>query len=228
MIEPPYEWAKSERHIYDYYKYVTDRTNIAIILLNTPHSGRLMSPDLLSSLADFPAVCAVKDGINDWNLANRHWKAVHDRVVLSLPREEEAMMCLMYWKQQVQLGTSAIFQLQTQDWKPVRRYVELAYQGRYDEAFEIWSALGELREMWSDKYEALFSGSPEHPIVWTKAWMDVMGMKGGRVRTPARNLDPAVKAEYQKNIKEAIARAQANPLFQRAPYLEGAVAAARS
>src|SRR3546814_126927 len=49
MLEVPYEHAKSDQMIYEYFKYVADRTDIGIIVLNTPHSGRLLSPELLRS-----------------------------------------------------------------------------------------------------------------------------------------------------------------------------------
>lgn len=224
MIEPPYEWAKSEGMIYQFYKYVAENTDVGIILLNTPHSGRIMSPELLDKLADIPAVCAIKDGINDWTTARSHWEKVHDRIVFSLPREEEALACLMYLKQQVQLGTSAVFCLQTQDWKPVKRYVELAYEGRYEDAFKIWAALGPLRDLWSSMHTVLWSANAEHPIVWAKAWCEVMGMKGGKVRGPGRNLEPEVKAEFQKRIRETLARTQADPVFHSAPFLAEPVA----
>jgi 4-hydroxy-tetrahydrodipicolinate synthase len=225
MIEPPYEWSKSEAHIYEYYRYIADHTDVGIILLNTPHSGRIMSSELLSKLADIPAVCALKDGINDWTTAAGHWTAVHDRIVFSLPREEEALACLMYLKQQVQLGTSAVFCLQTQDWKPVKRYVELAYQGRYEDAFKVWAALGPLRNLWSQMHTVLWSANAEHPVVWAKAWCEVMGMKGGKVRAPAHNLEPAVKAEFQRRIRETLEETRRNPVFAQAPFLEEPVPA---
>jgi dihydrodipicolinate synthase/N-acetylneuraminate lyase len=131
----------------------------------------------------------------------------------------------MYLKQQVQLGTSAVFCLQTQEWKPVKRYVELAYQGRYEDAFRIWAALGPLRDLWSSMHTVLWSANAEHPIVWAKAWCEAMGMKGGKVRAPGRNLEPEVKAAFQKRIKETLAETQADPVFHSAPFLMEPVAA---
>jgi 4-hydroxy-tetrahydrodipicolinate synthase len=225
MIEPPYEWAKSEEMICQYFSYIAENTDIGIFLLNTPHSGRIMSPSLLSRLADIPAVCAIKDGINDWTTARGHWEAVHDRIVFSLPREEEALPCLMYLKQQVQLGTTAVICLQTQDWKPVKRYVELAYQGRYDDAFKIWAALGPLRDLWSSMHTVLWTPNAEHPIVWAKAWSEVMGMKGGKVRYPGRNLEPEVKAEFQRRIRETLEETRKDPVFSSPMFLEEQVPA---
>jgi dihydrodipicolinate synthase/N-acetylneuraminate lyase len=220
MIRPPYEWAKSEDTIHSYYRYVADNTDFGIILLNTPHSGRTMSTALLDRLADIPAVCMIKDGINDWTTARQHWEVLHDRIVYSYPREEEALSCLMYFKQQVQLGTSAVFCLQTQDWKPVKRYVELAYQRRFEDAFRIWSAIGPLREVWSSMHTVLWGVHAEHPIVWAKAWSEVVGMKGGGVRSPGINLGPDQKAEFQSRVRHALETARQRPIFQTGLFLE--------
>jgi 4-hydroxy-tetrahydrodipicolinate synthase len=107
MIEAPYEHAKSDGQILRYFQYVAERTDLGIIVLNTPHSGRLLATALLDELADIPAVCALKDGINDWTTVSLHVRAIGDRVVVSHPREEEALSSVMYLGQQVQLGTSA-------------------------------------------------------------------------------------------------------------------------
>jgi 4-hydroxy-tetrahydrodipicolinate synthase len=213
MIEPPYEWAKSENHIFEYYTYVADHTDVGIIMLNTPHSGRIMSAGLLDKLADIPAICAIKDGINDWTTARGHWETVHDRIVFSLPREEEALSCLMVMKQQVQLGTSAVFCLQTPDWKPVRQYVELAYEGRFEDAFKVWAALAPMRDLWSGMHTVLWGANAEHPIVLAKAWMEEMGMSGGPIRSPGKNLDPEAKAAFRRKIRETLELTKQDPIF---------------
>jgi 4-hydroxy-tetrahydrodipicolinate synthase len=213
MIEAPYEHAKSDGQILRYFQYVAERTDLGIIVLNTPHSGRLLSTALLGELADIPAVCALKDGINDWTTVSLHVRAIGDRVVVSHPREEEALSSVMYLGQQVQLGTSAVFLLQTPGWTPVRQYFELARAGRVDDAFRVWSALGPLRNLWSEMHTSLWGPAPEHPIAKAKAWSEVMGMRGGAVRPPSIGIDAEERARYQAQIRETLAATQANPVF---------------
>jgi 4-hydroxy-tetrahydrodipicolinate synthase len=217
MIEPPYEHAKSEDAIARYFRYVAERTDLGIIMLNTPHSGRLMSVALLDELADIPAICALKDGINDWTQVSLHVRALAGRVVVSHPREEETLASIMYLGQQAQLGTSAVFLLQTPDWTPVKQYVELAQSGRYEEAFRVWAALGPLRNLWSEMHVSLWSASPEHPIGKAKVWAEVMGMRGGPMRPPSVGLDATERARYQDLIRETIAETRANPVFAQSP-----------
>jgi hypothetical protein len=60
----------------------------------------------------------------------------------------------------------------------------------------------------------------QHPIVWAKAWSDVVGMKGGGVRSPGKNLDPDEKAEFQRRISDALHTAWQHPIFQTGLFLE--------
>src|SRR3546814_20743333 len=121
--------------IYEYFKYVADRTDIGIIVLNTPHSGRLLSPELLDRIADLEPVCALKDGINDFTLHVPLTLRVRDRMVCSLPRQEASIPPVMYLNQQVQLGTSAFSSLQDADAPPVRVYSTLAKSGVLEKAW---------------------------------------------------------------------------------------------
>src|SRR3546814_19928277 len=119
MLEVPYEHAKSDQMIYEYFKYVADRTDIGIIVLNTPHSGRLLSPELLDRIADLEPVCALKDGINAFTLHVAITRRVGDRMVCSLPREEDAIPCVMYLTPPVQHGSQPSSLLQAAAWPPV-------------------------------------------------------------------------------------------------------------
>jgi 4-hydroxy-tetrahydrodipicolinate synthase len=213
MIEPPYEHAKSEQHILEFFKYVAAHTDLGIILLNTPHSGRIMPAELLSALSDIPAVCALKNGINDWVTTQSHWQAVHDRIVFSHPRDEEFLSCMMYLDQQVILGSTAICLLQAPDWQPIRRAFDLARQKDFVNAFAIWAAMGPARDLWSEMHSVLWGDAPEHPIAWSKAWMEVVGMRGGPMRPPNSGLSDSVRQAFQERARTVVAEVRRQPIF---------------
>lgn len=208
MIHPPYEWAKTDAHIIDYFTYVTDHTDIAILLLNTPHSGRIMSPELMNRLADLPAICGLKNGIRDVEQTRRIVELAGDRMVISHPREEEALICIEELGQQVQLGTSAVFLLQQQDYQPIREYVELAKRGEGARARQVYDSMAPSRDVWTSMYLTLWTDGPEHPIAATKLWMEEMGMRGGPVRPPMREVDPAAGEELRQRIRAGLAEAR--------------------
>lgn len=213
MLEVPYEHAKTEEMIYQYFKYVADRTDIGIIVLNTPHSGRLLTPELLDRVADLEAVCALKDGINDFELHVAITERVGDRIVCSLPREDDAIACVRDLGQQVQLGTSAVFLLQSKDWHPVREYLQLAKSGQIEKATEIYDAMAPLRQVWIDMVKPLWGDFPEHPIATQKVWMDAIGMYGGPVRPPMRNHTADERDAWTRRVQETNEQVRMHPVL---------------
>jgi len=208
MIHPPFEWAKSDDHIRDYFAYVTDHTDIAILLLNTPHAGRIMSPELIAELAELPAVCGLKNGIRDVAETRRVVELAGEKIVISHPREEEALECIEDLHQQVQLGTSAVYLLQRPDYQPIREYVELAKKGDGAGARRIYDSMEPARSVWSGMYRTLWTDGPEHPIAATKYWMSLMGMRGGPVRRPMHEMDPAAREEFGERVMAGLAEAR--------------------
>lgn len=209
MLHPPFEWAKTDEQIVDFYRYVAERTDIAIILLNTPHSGRLMSPELIAALADLPAACALKDGIQSYEASRATWKLCGDKIVVSHPYENDVIRSIVEMGQQVQLGTSAFFMLQTADFQPVRAYFDAAQAGDVQRAQKIYDAIAPARDLWQNMYSVLFGDAPEHPIALSKLWMDEIGMRGGPVRPPLRSVSPADAEAFRARVREAIAEARA-------------------
>jgi hypothetical protein len=47
-----------------------------------------------------------------------------------------------------------------------------------------------------------------------------MGMKGGKVRTPAHNLPADTKAEFQRRIRETLDQTRRDPVFSSPVFLE--------
>ena len=61
---PPYFEAKSYDAMREVLRYVTERTDMALGLFNTHAAGWILTPEECTRLADeFPAICAVKNGM---------------------------------------------------------------------------------------------------------------------------------------------------------------------
>jgi 4-hydroxy-tetrahydrodipicolinate synthase len=211
MISPPFEHAKSEDMIYEYFKYLADRTDIGIILLNTPHTGRLMSPELLDRLADIDAIAVLKNGINDFGYHVSIHRKIHDRMVVSLPREDVVMPCIEWLDQQVQMGTSVVYLCQDPDWHPVRAYFDLARAGDWDSAYRIWLAMAPFRQLHDEMIAPLWSAYPEHGITTQKVWMDAKGLYGGPVRPPMRNHTKQELSYWTKRVEETTEKVRNHP-----------------
>jgi 4-hydroxy-tetrahydrodipicolinate synthase len=204
MIWTPYEWAKSQDMICDYFEYVASKVNIAIFAYNTYHSGICMTPETVDRLANIENVCALKDAINDVSHTVRCAELAGDRIVVSDPLEDHLLTMTLHFNQQVMLGTTSVFLMQSPTAQPVRDYYLLAKQGNAAEAARKYYELQPLRDVWTGIYQVLWEKkAAAHPLPTIKHWMDLIGMSAGPVRPPMHPLTDAQKAQFKTRLEAA-------------------------
>jgi len=209
MLWTPMEFAKTQDMIVDWYTYVASQVDARIIAYNTYHSGKSFTIDTIRRLADIPEVCALKDAVNDFGHTVEAIGAVGDRIVVSNPLEKHLPAMKMYLDQQILLGTTSMFLMQSPRWQPIRDYVAAIDAGDLASAWQQFYVLEPLREIWNSVYEPLWNkGGALHPIPLIKHWMDLIGMRGGTVRPPM----PALTPEAADDLRE---RLEATGLFSR-------------
>jgi 4-hydroxy-tetrahydrodipicolinate synthase len=202
MIWPPYEWAKSQEMVCDYYEYVASKVDIAIFLYNTYHSGISMTPETIARLAKIPNVCAVKDAVNDVPHTVRCMELCGEDIVVSLSNEQHLLTMTLQFGQQVMLGTTAVFLLQSPYCQPVQEYWELARAARGAEASRKYYELQPLRELYQSIYLVLRDKkAAAHPLAQIKYWMDLIGMAGGPVRPPEHPITEEQKTQLAARIE---------------------------
>ncbi len=202
MIWPPYEWAKSQQMICEFYEYVASKVDIAIFLYNTYHAGICMTPETVVRLAKIPNVCALKDAVNDVPHTVRCTELVGDRIIVSLSNEEHLLNMTLNFGQQVMLGTTSVFLMQSPHCQPIQEYWELARAGRAGEASRKYYELQPLREIWGTMYKVLRDRkAATHPLPQIKYWMDLIGMAGGPVRPPQAPLTDVQRADLKARIE---------------------------
>jgi len=202
MIWPPYEWAKSQEMICEFYEYVASKVDIAIFLYNTFHSGICMTPETVQRLVKIPNVCALKDAVNDVPHTVRCKELVGDQIVVSLSNEEHLLTMTLQFGQQVMLGTTSVFLMQSPDYQPIQEYWELARAGKGAEASLKYYELQPLREIWGTMYKVLRDKhAATHPLPQIKYWMDLIGMAGGPSRPPQAPMTDEQKASLQSRLE---------------------------
>ena len=212
MIWPPYEWAKNQQMVIDYYEYVASKVDIAIILYNTYHSGIAMTPETIAHLADIPNVCTVKDAINDVAHTVRCIELCGDRLVFSTGVEEHLLNVTLHFGVQLLLGSTSVFLLQTPHCQPIREYFELARAGKAAEASKKYYELQPLRDVWTGIYQSLWEKKGAlHPLPFIKYWMELNGMAAGPVRPPMKNLGEREKAEFRERLEKSGWMERLNP-----------------
>jgi len=202
MIWIPYEWAKSQEMICDYYEYVAAKVDIAIFAYNTYHAGISMTPETVVRLAKIPNICALKDAVNDVDHTLRCIEVCGDQIVVSASNEEFLLKMTLEHNQQVMLGTTSVFLMQSPHYQPIQEYWELARQGKAEEATRKYQELQPLREVWGTMYQVLRDKhAATHPLPQIKYWMDLIGMAGGPVRPPMHPITDEQKARLKAKIE---------------------------
>jgi 4-hydroxy-tetrahydrodipicolinate synthase len=204
MIWTPYEWAKSQSMIIDYFTYVASKVDIAIFAYNTYHSGTAMTPETVDKLAAIEGICALKDAINDVGHAVRCVELAGDRIVVSDPLEDHLLTMTLHFNQQIMLGTTSVFLMQSPDCQPIRDYYLLAKAGKAAEAAKKYYELQPLRDIWTGIYSVLWDKkAAAHPLPLIKYWMELNGMAAGPVRPPMHNLTAEQKAAFRQRLENA-------------------------
>lgn len=202
MLWVPMEFTKTEDLACEWLEYVASQVEMPIFAYNTYHSNRNLTIEAIRRIAEIENVVALKDAVNDYNHTVAAMAAVGDRILVSNPLEEYLPSMLIYGNQQVMLGTTSVFLMQSPSFKPINEYVELIQRGQIAEAWQKYYELKPLRDIWTGIYSVLWNRSgATHPIATIKYWMELMGMHGGPVRPPLKQLSDSDRTEFRTRLE---------------------------
>jgi 4-hydroxy-tetrahydrodipicolinate synthase len=200
IIINPYYPAASEDAIYAWFEVVAGRVDIGIWMFDTAYAcGVHLSPQLTARIADIENVCGIKIG-----RPIDHYAAVKklcgDRIVVSHPSESDCLKLMRDYGQRVHMSSAAPFLIQTAGSTPMRDYVELALDGKFDEAETVSRALQPVRDVHEKWLREPWLRHKVIPIAQLKAWSDYLGLAGGRVRAPLLDLTAQQRQELQRDL----------------------------
>jgi 4-hydroxy-tetrahydrodipicolinate synthase len=200
----PYEWASSQDLMHDYIEYVAGDVDLPIIAFNTPHSGMTMSHETMARIARIPNVCAFKNAVKDPQHTIQAIEMFGSEIILSYPFEEQLLELTVQHGQQVLLGSTSVYLMQSPERQSIVDYLRLAQQGDIVGATRIRDELEPLREVWTGIYDVLWDEKKAaHPMGLIKYWMDILGMAGGPMGPPMQSPDEATKAAFRKRLDAA-------------------------
>ena len=114
--------------VYEYYRYICERVDIAVAMWSHPDSGYLMSPELCSRVADLPNVVAIKYSVPREMYA-RLTDLAGDRILVSTASEDEWFDNIVELGWRLYLCSSPPYLIQTAADKRMREYTDLAFAG---------------------------------------------------------------------------------------------------
>ena len=163
--------------LFEYYRYISERTNIGIAMWSHGDSGYLMSPELCARIANLPNIVAIKYSVPR-DMYVRLTRLAGDRLIVSTASEDEWLDNVVELGWQVYLCSNPPFLFQTATDRRMRDYTDLAFDGRTDEARAMRDSLDPVRAAFKNSRPG---GKPQ---AHSKYWMDLLGQVGGPVRRP--------------------------------------------
>lgn len=189
IINPKFYFgAMTDEGVFQYYKYIADRVNIGIALFNQVEHGYLMSPQLISRIANIENIVSIKD-ISPGPAILETRILCGDKIMVSDAPEENWLINLTIKGQKAMIATPEPFCLQSKKLKLIKEYTNLAMKEEITKAWEVCKRLEPIRRalkkvMVPHKTQATF-----------KYWTQFLGMVGGdgRVRLPQVELTEVEK-----------------------------------
>ncbi len=180
-------FKEQDQTLYEYYKYISEQTNIGIAMWSHPDSGYLMSPELCARIAALPTVVAIKYSVPREMYA-KLTKLAGDKILVSTASEEEWLDNILELNWRLYLCSNPPFMFQTAVDKRIREYTDLAFKGDAAGARKIRDSLNPVREAFKKSRPA------EKPHAQAKYWQSLLGQAAGPVRRPMLELTEAEKA----------------------------------
>jgi 4-hydroxy-tetrahydrodipicolinate synthase len=191
-INPYYPIKPSEDMVRDWYRRLTSESSVPFFLFNTSYSGYTLSPSQIAELSDLETVCGIKNPKPMDHLL-QVLDLVGDRIVVCDADEGDWLSLHLDHRLPALMSTPALAMYQTPDHRPVLDYTRLADAGDIDGAWVLQRTLGRERdafERWM-RDQWLARGEGAIPIAELKAWLGLMGLPQGPIRTPLIPLSEA-------------------------------------
>lgn len=181
--------------LFQYYQYISEKTNLAIAIWSHPDSGYLMSPQLCARIAELPNVVAIKYSVPR-EMYTELTRLAGDKLLISNPSEEHWLDNIKELGWRLYLCASAPYLLQTKFDRRMREYTDLAFAGDFERAREVRDSLNPVRQ-------ALKSTQPRGKHhAHQKCWQELLGQKAGAVRRPMLPLTDSEKASVKQAFGE--------------------------
>jgi len=198
----PVVQLRGDDEIFDYFEYLSRRTQLAIMLYRTPVSGLVMGFDLLERLADLDNVVGMKQGSSIKGDTQRLRRRMREDFLIADPNEEAFLEELFNGAQVMWANYN--YTLSGKKRHLMREYYDLALAGDYVGARERWKALRPISALNDDLTATarINSASYASTIAALKAWFEVIGLSGGRVLPPVRDLEETDRKVLRDRLEQ--------------------------
>ena len=193
---------RSDADLYGFYKYLSERSPLGIVLYNTPTAGITLNHGLLNRLADLEMVVGIKNGLLNPADTIALRKACGDRMVVTEPMESFYLWDAIVHGGQCLFGTAehAMFGNKRET---LVKCMELANAGKFDAALPLYRELDPIRDLMNDVFVWNIVRKNQYSLAPIKYWYELLGMPMGPCRPP---LEPYADDTTKALIRDTLVR----------------------
>lgn len=186
----PVVQLRTDDEIYDYFKYMTDHSGLAICLYRTPVSGKVLGFELMERLSNIDTVVGVKQGNLNRAETLKLRRMLRPDFIISDPSEHFFLDDLRHGGQVIWGELSYV--LYGKKRHLMRAYIDLARAGKWEEAYQKWAELTSARQLFEDIFvwEIVRTATYAGALGSLKVWYEAIGLKAGQMLPPVRNFPP--------------------------------------
>jgi 4-hydroxy-tetrahydrodipicolinate synthase len=199
IILTPYVAARGDDAIFEFYRYVCEKIDIGVVLFNTEATYPI-GVSLAKRLAALPNVCAFKQGVSKISSTIALRAAIGKQLELSVADEAPWVFNIGVMGDQWLLNYCPHL-YQVPGYLPVNDYTQAAIKGDYNQAIAISRSLNPLRTVLSKWIPGYGGAGGRVPAAEQKYWMELLGMKSGRVRAPCTELTAEQKQQMRADLE---------------------------
>jgi len=198
----PVVQLRTDDEIFAWFKFITDRSDMAVMLYRTPVSGKVLGWDLMKRLADLETVVGAKQGVVSRAESLKLRLILRDDFVLSDPLEPVFLDDLRHGGQVVFGELSFI--LYGKKRHLVTEYRALAAQGKWEEAYQVSEQLAGVRDFYGDVFlwDVVHTFTYASALASMKAWFEEIGLAAGPIRPPVSQASDELRQRIKTTLKE--------------------------
>ncbi len=195
---------KTDDEIYNFYKYISDHSDMAIVLYRTPVSGTVLSMDVMKRLSEIETLVGVKQASLSRADTIKLRRDIRDDFSIFEPFE-------YFWLDDLQNGypvtswAAFAYTLYGKRRGELKEYIRLGEAGEWAKAREVWQALRPCGNLIDDMGAEVIAKTQSYASGFTifKPWYDAIGLKGGHVLAPVTDVDEAGREALLVKLREA-------------------------
>ena len=184
----PMVQLRTDEEIYDYFKYLSDRSNLALVFYRSAVTGKLISFDLSRKLSDLEMIVGMKQGSSNHGDSIKLRKMMRNDFVVTDPVET-------YWLDELRQGGQVIYGafnhiVYGKKRNLLEEYTSLARAGKWEAAYQKRMELEPVRDLLDQVMfiPTFTTFTYATTLGMMKVWYEAIGLAAGPIRPPIRQV----------------------------------------